>query len=111
MTTETEQDTRTNAMKGIKVYTMFRSEKITYAYHVPARSLKEAKKIMDESYTIDGVYVDEYEFKDYDSYQHERYYNSVKADEYYLGHANPRTLDNPSLEDVKGHIDHLMGDH
>ena len=108
MTTETRKDTRTNAEDKIKVYTMVRSEKISYQYHVPARSLKEAKLIMDESITMDGEYVDEYEFKDYDSFQSERYYASKKAET--VWYDNPRSF-KEATKHYDLHIDHLMGDY
>ena len=64
--------TQSTTKNAIKVYTLTRAEKISYDYHVPARSLREALEIFNSEE------IDEYDFKDYNTHNHITYYAPQK---------------------------------
>ena len=57
---------------GVKVYTLTRKEIISYDYHVPARTLKEALEIFNSEE------IDEYDFKDYNTHNFVAYFAPTK---------------------------------
>ena len=64
-----DDTTRSTTKDALRVYTIERAEKISYLYHIPARSRAEALSVFDSE-----TGVDEYMYKAYDTHDHYRYY-------------------------------------